>query len=100
VLLDRYVQRLRCFVDDAPTYPGEWYQAATGQQHLFHLTAAELAEFGAAYRELVAGFTARFGGRRTDADARPTGARPVELLFFGYPLEPAEATDVDPTPAG
>ncbi|SCL68289.1 ArsR/SmtB family transcription factor [Micromonospora chersina] len=100
VLLDRYVQRLRRFVDDAPTYPPEWYQAATGQQHLFHLTADELAEFVAAYRELVAGFTARFDARRTGSDARPAGALPVELLFFGYPVRAPEVSDVDPTTAG
>lgn len=100
VLLDRYFQRLRRFVDDAPTYPREWYRAATGQQHLFHLTADELAEFVGAYREMVAGFTARFDGRRTDADARPSGSRPVELLFFGYPVEPPEASDADPSTAG
>ncbi|MFU8873659.1 ArsR/SmtB family transcription factor [Micromonospora sp. SL4-19] len=99
VLLDRYVQRLRRFLDDAPTYPREWYEAATGQQHLFHLTAAELAEFVAAYQDLVAGFTARFDRRRTEAAARPAGALPVELLFFGYPAQAPEASDVDETPA-
>ncbi|WP_052744947.1 helix-turn-helix transcriptional regulator [Micromonospora sp. HK10] len=99
VLLDRYVQRLRRFVDDAPTYPPDWYAAATGQQHLFHLTADELAEFVAAYRDLVAGFTARFDRRRTDSDARPAGALPVELLLFGYPTRPPEVPDVDPTAA-
>ena len=45
VLLDRYFQRLRRFVDDGPAYPREWYRAATGQAAFFHLTADELAEF-------------------------------------------------------
>ena len=99
VLLDRYVQRLRRFVDDAPTYPREWYEAAVGQQQLFHLTADELAEFAAAYRELIADFTARFDARRTDPDARPAGALPVELLLFGYPVRAPEVSDVDPSAA-
>ncbi|MER7439630.1 hypothetical protein [Micromonospora avicenniae] len=99
VLLDRYVQRLRRFVDDAPTYPPQWYAAGTGQQHHFHLTAAELTEFVSAYRDLVAGFTARFDARRTDPGSRPADALPVELLFFGYPVQPPAASDVDPTTA-
>ncbi|MFD2765619.1 ArsR/SmtB family transcription factor [Micromonospora eburnea] len=99
VLLDRYVQRLRTVVDDAPTYPREWYEAAVGQQHLFHLTPAELAEFAAAYRELVADFATRFDRRRTETAARPAGALPVELLFFGYPVRAPEVSDVDPTTA-
>ena len=97
VLLDRYVQRLRRFVDEAPTYPSEWYEAATGQQHLFHLTPTELAEFTAAYRELVAGFIARFGSRRTDTGMRPAAALPVELLFFGYPAQSPEEPDATTT---
>ncbi|WP_207783792.1 ArsR/SmtB family transcription factor [Micromonospora globispora] len=100
VLLDRYLQRLRRFVDDAPSYPREWYQAATGQQHLFHLTAEELTDFVAAYRELVDDVTARADRRRTDPAARPAGSRPVELLFFGYPVESPEVPDVDPSAAG
>ncbi|MEU4676539.1 hypothetical protein [Micromonospora sp. NPDC023737] len=97
VLLDRYFQRLRRFVDDASTYPPQWYSAGTGQQHLFHLTAAELTEFVTAYRNLVADLTARFDTRRTDPGSRPADALPVELLFFGYPVQPPEASDVDPT---
>ncbi|MFE9688550.1 ArsR/SmtB family transcription factor [Micromonospora sp. NPDC005806] len=100
VLLDRYTQRLRRFVDEAPTYPKEWYEAAVGRQHLVHLTPAELAEFAAAYQELVADFTARFDARRTDPAARPIGTLPVELLLFGYPVQPPEVSDVDPTTAG
>ncbi|MCW3844672.1 helix-turn-helix domain-containing protein [Micromonospora yasonensis] len=99
VLLDRYAQRLRRFVDEAPSYPWEWYEAAVGQQHLFHLTPDELAEFAARYEELIGGLTARFHARRTDPAARPAGALPVELLLFGYPVQPPEGSDVDPTAA-
>lgn len=99
VLLDRYAQRLRQFVDEAPTYPKEWYEAAIGRQHLVHLTPAELNEFAAAYQELVADLTARFDARRTDPAARPAGALPVELLLFGYPVRAPEVSDVDPATA-
>ncbi|NES12588.1 MULTISPECIES: helix-turn-helix transcriptional regulator [Micromonospora] len=99
VLLDRYAQRLRRFVDEAPTYPREWYEAAVGRQHLVHLTPDELSEFAAAYQELVADLTARFDARRTDPATRPAGALPVELLLFGYPVHAPEVSDVDPTAA-
>ncbi|SBT47887.1 winged helix-turn-helix domain-containing protein [Micromonospora auratinigra] len=100
VLLDRYVQRLRRFVDDAPTYPQEWYAAAFGDQHVFHLTAEELAGFAADYKKLIDDLYARTGARRADPDARPAGALPVELLLFGYPVQAPEVSDVDPTAAG
>lgn len=93
VLLDRYVQRLRRFLDEAPTYPQEWYRAAFGDQHLFHLTADELAEFAAGYRKLIEGLYARAGDRRTDPAARPAGTLPVELLLFGYPVQAPGAGD-------
>ncbi|MGK5742883.1 ArsR/SmtB family transcription factor [Micromonospora sp. URMC 103] len=99
VLLDRYVERLRRFLDDVPTYSGEWQQASSGQQHLLHLTASELAEFVSAYQELVATFATRFDQRHTDPAVRPAGTLPVELLFFGYPVQAPEAPDVDAAPA-
>jgi DNA-binding transcriptional ArsR family regulator len=98
VLLDRYAQRLRSFVDAAPTYPREWYEAATGTQQIYHVTAAELSELTAAQRELAERYHARWDPRMTDPSVRPEGTLPVEVLFFAYPVAapaPAEAAGVD-----
>ncbi|HEX7744213.1 MAG TPA: winged helix-turn-helix domain-containing protein [Micromonosporaceae bacterium] len=86
VLLDRYAQRLRSFVDAAPTYPREWYEAATGTQNVYHITAAELSELTAAQRELAEQFHARWDARTSDPSARPEGTLPVEVLSFAYPV--------------
>lgn len=95
VLLDRYAQRLRSFVDAAPTYPREWYEAATGTQQIYHVTPAELSELTAAQRELAERYHARWDARMTDPSTRPTGTLPVEVLFFAYPVgAPVDAAGV------
>jgi DNA-binding transcriptional ArsR family regulator len=87
VLLDRLVARMRRFVDTAPTYPAEWQAAATGHTSILHLTAAEAAEMGAAYREVADRFKDRWAGRNDHPEQRPDSTLPVEVLIGVYPLD-------------
>lgn len=87
VLTDRYFERIRRFVDTAPSYPAPWYEAATASQNIWHVTADELAEFTTAYRALVDRYGQQWAARTQDPATRPDGARAVELQFFAYPVE-------------
>ena len=91
VLLDRLFGRIRRFVDTVATYPAEWQLAATGNTSILHLTAAEVAEFSAAYQELNARFRERFADRTEHPERRPDGALAVEILFGAYPIDPASS---------
>lgn len=90
VLLDRLMDRMRRFVDEAPTYPTEWYRAAVANQNVYHLTAAELTELASAYAEVNERFRARYDERNDPAN-RPPGTLPVETIFGAYPIAPPPA---------
>ena len=87
VLLDRQFARIRRFVDAAPTYPAAWQSAATGHTTVLHLTAAEVTEMAAAYREVAERFRARWAQRNEHPEQRPDGTLPVEVLIGIYPVD-------------
>lgn len=87
IMLDRYVQRIRRFVDLVATYPTDWQTAATATVSTLHLTAAELAELAAAYRELIEKFRKRWADRNQYPDRRPANSLPVDILFGAYPVD-------------
>jgi DNA-binding transcriptional ArsR family regulator len=93
VLLDRLFARIRRFVDTVGSYPPEWQLAATASTSLLHLTATEVAELTAAYREVTGRFRERYADRSEHPDRRPEGALPVEILYGAFPVEsPGEPT--------
>lgn len=85
VMLDRYFERVRQAIHDAPSGPREWYEAIVGTEMLFFLTADELREVGKELDALRRKFVARWGDR-LQPECRPDGSRAVELLFFGVPM--------------
>lgn len=89
VMLDRYLERVRNAILDAPNGPREWYEAIIGTEMMFFITAEELREINDAIDDLRRRFTDRWGNR-LQRELRPEGARAVELLFFGIPVAPGE----------
>jgi predicted ArsR family transcriptional regulator len=87
VLLDRYFARIRRFVDAVGTYPAEWQLAATASSSILHLTAAEVTELIAAYREVTERLRERCADRTEQPDRRPEGSLPVEILYGAYPVD-------------
>jgi len=87
VMLDRLYGRIRRFVDAAATYPADWQRAATGETTYLHLTADELHELLEEHRSVNERFRKRWSERNDHPDRRPDGARPVEILTGGYPIE-------------
>jgi DNA-binding transcriptional ArsR family regulator len=87
VLLDRLMARVRRYVDTAPTYPAEWQVATNANTSILHLTAAEVAEVTAAYRELAERFRDRWAERSEHPEQRPEGTLPVEIIYGAYPVD-------------
>lgn len=87
VMLERYLQRIRRFLHSGPSYPPEWQRAATADENIWYLTAEEMAEVVEEYRRVTRRLDRRFVGRTGDAGQRPENSRPVETLFFAYPVE-------------
>jgi DNA-binding transcriptional ArsR family regulator len=73
------------------SYPTEWRDAASDMEHVFYMTAGELAQFNAELADLL---IPRYRERMTDPTQRPPGAVPVELLAFTYPMQLPPSTPV------
>lgn len=86
VMLDRYFDRVRRAAAHAPAEPREWSESIIGTETMLFITAQELREVAAAYNEIQRQFAERWG-ERLRPELRPAGARPVELLFFGVPVD-------------
>jgi hypothetical protein len=86
-MLDRFVGRIRRFVDSVASYPTEWQVAATASASTLHLTAAELEELTAAYHELMEKLRQQWAERTQHPDRRPPDTLPVEILFGAYPVD-------------
>jgi predicted ArsR family transcriptional regulator len=86
---DRELNRYRAWLTASASYPKSWRDAAIDDEHLIYLTPEEMEQL---HEELHATLLPRFRERLTDPSQRPPGSAPVELLLFGFPLEP-------PTPA-
>jgi DNA-binding transcriptional ArsR family regulator len=80
---ERYLDRLRTWMEASPTYPREWQDAAGHNEHVFFMTAEELKQLNDELTELL---LPRFRERLTDPSKRPAGSVPVEMLLFSYPL--------------
>jgi len=82
---DRQLNRYRMWLTASSSYPKPWRDAAIDDEHLIYLTPEEMEQLHA---ELHAMLLPRFRERLTDPTQRPPGSVPVELLLFGFPLEP------------
>jgi predicted ArsR family transcriptional regulator len=88
---ERQLQRYWTWRTTQGSYPNEWREAASDMQHMFYLTAEELAQLN---QDLLALLLPRYRERLTDPSKRPAGAVPVELLAFSYPMQlPPTTTD-------
>ena len=93
---ERILGRHQTWLETKATYPRRWREAASDNEYLFYLTAAELDQLN---EELTALLLPRYRERITDPSLRPPGTAPVELLTFSYPIgapdagEPADRGD-------
>lgn len=79
----RQLARYDTWLRTRASYPPAWREAAVDDEHLFWLTAAELAALS---KRLTAELLPLYRERLTDPSARPEGALAVELLVLGYPI--------------
>jgi DNA-binding transcriptional ArsR family regulator len=84
VFLSRTFDRLRRWSGTMTDYPEAWQAAAFTSDILTYLTPEELDGLGKALWEMVRPFR----DRAIDRAARPAGAMPVGIAFFGHPVEP------------
>jgi DNA-binding transcriptional ArsR family regulator len=80
VFLDRYLSRLREARERRDELDPDWASVQSDIESLLWVTPEELEQINESIVELVMSFR-----RRLDhPEARPEGARPVELLYFAY----------------
>ena len=84
LIRERQLDRYWTWRTTQASYPTEWREAASDNEHLFYMTADELAQLNT---ELLALLIPRYRERMTDPSQRPAGAVPVELLVFSYPMQ-------------
>jgi DNA-binding transcriptional ArsR family regulator len=90
---ERAIERYWTWRETRASYPRRWREAAGDSEFLFYLTAGELERFSAEMAEL---FQSRFPERLTDPSQRPSGALPVEMLLFSFPVAPPPVPGDDP----
>jgi hypothetical protein len=83
ILRERYFARLASFYERRSAYPMAWQQVTGGSQALIHVSPQELR----AIDEEITGILDRFRDRNADPALRPPDSLPIEVLFFGYPIE-------------
>jgi DNA-binding transcriptional ArsR family regulator len=91
MLRQRDVERLRAWTSTRMHYPERWRQAATELRLSVHLTADELAGFGAAVTAALAPYVDRESGGE-----RPADALPVSIGLHAVPLRPPADQRPDP----
>jgi DNA-binding transcriptional ArsR family regulator len=84
MLRERYLARLAAFYERRSAYPVAWQEVTGGSQALVHVSPQELR----AIDEEITAILDRFRVRNTDPGLRPPDSLPIEVLFFGYPVEP------------
>jgi DNA-binding transcriptional ArsR family regulator len=73
--------------------PKSWSDASFAERSFTWLTAAELAEFKRDFEAFLEGSVlAQLG--RADPARRPVGARPVRVVAWGFPMLPADESEV------
>jgi len=81
-LHDRNNQRLREWWSRLRSYPVKWRRAAFSTFAFTYLTAEEMERLNTDINELLL----HYKDRNHLKDRRPAGARPVQVLAYGYPL--------------
>lgn len=84
MLRERYFARLAAFYERRSAYPAAWQEVTGGSQALLHLSAQELR----AIDEEIMAILDRFRDRNADPALRPPDSLPIEVLLFGYPVQP------------
>lgn len=83
-LVDVYLQnedeKVRRWLDRAPTEPAEWYDNAVISEHSLLVTAAELRQINETVHDLLHKYR-----RRNRGDAAPEEARPVTVQYRSIP---------------
>jgi DNA-binding transcriptional ArsR family regulator len=82
---DRELDRYRMWLTAKASYPKSWRDAGIDDEYLMYLTPQEMVQI---HEELQALLIPRFRERLSDPLQRPAGSAPVELLLFGFPIEP------------
>jgi DNA-binding transcriptional ArsR family regulator len=91
----RQLARYETWIETRSAYPRAWRDAVSDSEYLFYLTLDELRELNEALHAILMG---RFDeNRHTDPSQRPPGSLPIEVLMFGYPIEPPSKATPDPT---
>jgi predicted transcriptional regulator len=84
MLRQRYLARMAAFYERRSAYPVAWQEVTGGSQALVHVSPQELR----AIDEEITAILDRFRARNADPALRPPDSLPIEVLFFGYPVEP------------
>ncbi len=82
MVAERYFTSYRRWLEQQPTEPPQWQQAATQSDVLMYLTAAELEQLGGQIQELLDGYVDRL----TNPDLRPADARLVQHIQLAFPV--------------
>jgi DNA-binding transcriptional ArsR family regulator len=93
LIRERQLDRYWTWRTTQASYPNVWREAATDMEHVFYMTAEELAQVNA---ELAALLIPRYRDRMTDPSLRPPGAIPVEMLVFSYPMQLPKTAESSP----
>jgi predicted ArsR family transcriptional regulator len=83
VVVEHYFEQAIGWLDRRRDEPSDWAEKAVVSDHVVYLTAAELEEIGTRMRTLLDPYLER----NEDAGARPEGARPVNYIQLGFPLD-------------
>ncbi|WP_181804060.1 winged helix-turn-helix domain-containing protein [Streptomyces shenzhenensis] len=80
-VVERYFTEAARWLENRPTEPADWQEAASPGDATIFVTAAELKELDEKVRELLQPYI-----RRADApELRPAAARRVSYVHFGHP---------------
>jgi predicted ArsR family transcriptional regulator len=83
VVVEHYFEQAIGWLDRRREKTSEWAEKAVVSDHVVYLTADELEEIGTRMRALLDPYLER----NEDAGARPEGARPVNYIQLGFPLD-------------
>jgi DNA-binding transcriptional ArsR family regulator len=81
--VDRQLERFRQWRARRLEAPAEWRRASTVTEMVSWVTPEELKELNDDAREAID----KYRDRMLDPSLRPEGSRPVELLYFSYPVD-------------
>jgi predicted ArsR family transcriptional regulator len=82
LVTDRAISRMQKFHETKKNYSKAWQEASDSTEMVLFVTPQELSQLTDDVRVLLG----RYESRLTQADERPDGALPVELLLFSYPV--------------